>query len=385
MIRKYILNKESYYGRGSIEILKTFVSKEKCKKVFIITDNIIVESKNLEKLLQIMNESNVNSEVYSNVIPNPPIRCVDESLILAKEYKPDLIIGLGGGSVMDVAKVVALMYQNPEIKDVRELEKKGYVEKEAFPFILIPTTNGTGSESTITAIITNEEEKLKFVIQSPSFVPKVIIVDADFTDTMSDEIAASTGMDALTHAIEAFTTKNAWELSDMYSLQAIKLIYNNIKLAVIDKDKEAIESMALAQNIAGMGFSNTGLGIVHSLAHPLGAVYNTPHGIANAMLLPYVIRFNGEKVYEKYRKILIEAIGIDARYFNKEDIIKELSEQIEKLNLNLGLKEKLYELKVKREDLPMLAEKALSDGCTRYNPVDVTKEDLISIYEKAYE
>lgn len=381
---RMILNETSYFGRGSREVLISEIQKRNFKKILVITDNSLIEAGVSKKVIELLEKANLDFKVFSDIKQNPNVANVQEGVKIFKEYMADSLIAIGGGSVIDTAKAIGIVIANPEFSDVVSLDAVADTKHKSIPLIALPTTAGTAAEVTINYVITDEKNVKKMVCVDPNDIPVVAIVDSELMESMPKSLAAATGMDALTHAIEGYITKAHWTMSDMYHMQAIKLIFANIEKAVNDKDTEAIENMALAQYIAGQGFSNVGLGIVHSLAHQLGAVYDTPHGLANALLLPYVMKYNGEVVYDRFKNILKE-LGINVSNLNsKDEIIKAFTDEIRRLNNSLGIPDKLSKINVKKEDIPMLAKKAMNDICTGGNPRETSAEDIEKIYNEAF-
>ena len=303
---------------------------------------------------------------------------------MCKSEKCDLIVAVGGGSSIDTAKGISIIIANPDRADVVSLNGASNTKNKGLPIIALPTTAGTAAEVTINYVITDPEKEIKMVCVDEHDIPIIAIVDTELMASMPKSVASSTGMDALTHAIEGYITKSRNIMSQMFSMKAIQLIYDNLAKAVNEKDQDAINKVGLGQYIAGMAFSNVGLGIVHSMAHQLGAVYDTPHGLANAILLPTVMEFNGEVSYEEFRKILTEAMHIDATEFTKEEVIKTFCECIRNLSNDVGITQTVKDVGAKKEDFEMLADKAMVDPCKPGNPRDVTKEDFIMLYNKAW-
>ena len=303
---------------------------------------------------------------------------------MCKEFKADLIVAVGGGSSIDTAKGISIVMTNPDRSDIVSLNGLSNTKNKGLPMIAIPTTAGTAAEVTINYVITDPEREIKMVCVDEHDIPIISIVDTELMASMPKSVAASTGMDALTHAIEGYITKSRNIMSQMFSMKSIELIYDNLAKAVNEQDQDAINKVGLGQYIAGMAFSNVGLGIVHSMAHQLGAVYDTPHGLANAILLPTVMEFNGEVSYEEYRKILTEAFHIDAKEFTKEEVIKSFCECIKNLSYEVGITQTVKDIGAKKEDFEMLSGKAMEDPCKPGNPREVTKEDFIELYEKAW-
>lgn len=381
-VNRFVLNEMSYFGRGSREMLGSEIIARGYEKVLVVTDKNIVEVGLIHKVLDVLGKNRINYEVFSDVKANPTVQNVQDGVMKCKSAMADVIVAIGGGSVIDTAKGISIVMNNPEFSDIVSLSGTANTKKKGMPIIALPTTAGTAAEVTINYVITDPETQTKMVCVDPHDIPVLAIIDSELMESMPTNLAAATGMDALTHAIEGYITKGAWELSDMFHLRAIQLIFASLPKAINERSTAAIENMGLAQYVAGMGFSNVGLGIVHSLAHQLGAVYDTPHGLANAILLPHVMRFNGEVCYERFRRIL-NSLGIDARRMSKEEVIDTFVSRLKLLSVSVGINQTLKDVGVKEEDIPMLAEKALKDACTPGNPREVTKEDMIAIYKAA--
>ena len=382
MSTKFVLNETSYFGRGAREELVGEIKKRNFKKVFLVTDKSLVQAGVIDKVTEVLENAKIKYDMYSEIKPNPTIKNVLDGVSACKKSRADLIVAVGGGSSMDTAKGISIVMTNPDRKDIVSLNGASNTVNRGMPLIAMPTTAGTAAEVTINYVITDEERKIKMVCVDPNDIPIIAIVDSELMASMPKSLAAATGMDALTHAVEGYITKAHNTMSDMFHLRAIQLIFENLPAAVNEKEPKAVENMGLAQYIAGMGFSNVGLGIVHSMAHQLGAVYDTPHGLANAILLPTVMKFNGEVCYERFRDILI-AIGVDAKVFTKEEIIKTFIEKIKDLSEKVGITQTVKDTGCKIEDLPMLADKAMEDPCKPGNPREVTKEDFIELFKEA--
>ena len=382
MSTKFVLNETSYFGRGAREELVGEIKKRNFKKVFLVTDKSLVQAGVIDKVTEVLENAKIKYDMYSEIKPNPTIKNVLDGVSACKKSRADLIVAVGGGSSMDTAKGISIVMTNPDRKDIVSLNGASNTVNRGMPLIAMPTTAGTAAEVTINYVITDEERKIKMVCVDPNDIPIIAIVDSELMESMPKSLAAATGMDALTHAVEGYITKAHNTMSDMFHLRAIQLIFENLPVAVNEKEPKAVENMGLAQYIAGMGFSNVGLGIVHSMAHQLGAVYDTPHGLANAILLPTVMKFNGEVCYERFRDILI-AIGVDAKVFTKEEIIKTFIEKIKDLSEKVGITQTVKDTGCKIEDLPMLADKAMEDPCKPGNPREVTKEDFIELFKEA--
>lgn len=376
---RFVLNETSYHGSGAISNIVPEIVARGFKKAFVASDPDLVKFGVTQKVTKLLKEAKVEYSLYSNIKPNPTIENVQTGVKAFKEAKADCIIAIGGGSSMDTAKAIGIIIANPEFEDVRSLEGVAPTKKPCVPIIAVPTTAGTASEVTINYVITDVEKNRKFVCVDTHDIPVVAVVDPDMMSSMPKGLTAATGMDALTHAIEGYITKGAWALSDMFHLEAIRLISKNLRGAVANTP-EGREGMALGQYVAGMGFSNVGLGIVHSMAHPLGAVYNTPHGVANAIILPTVMEYNASETGEKYREIA-RAMGVKGvDEMTQEEYRKAAVDAVKKLSQDVGIPTNLKEI-VKAEDIPFLAQSAMDDACRPGNPKDPTLEDIIKLYE----
>lgn len=383
-ITKFVLNETSYFGEGARSVLPEEIKKRGFKKVLVVTDKSLYEVGVSKKITDLLDENNIEYGVFHEVLPNPPIDNVNKGIAICKEIGADLIVAVGGGSSIDTAKGISIVMTNPDRADIVSLNGASNTKNKGLPIIALPTTAGTAAEVTINYVITDPAREIKMVCVDEHDIPIIAIVDTELMASMPKSIAASTGMDALTHAIEGYITKSRNTMSQMFSMKAIQLIYHNLDKAVNEKDQEAINQVGLGQYIAGMGFSNVGLGIVHSMAHQLGAVYDTPHGLANAILLPTVMKFNGEVSYEEFRQILIEGFDINAKDFTKEEVIKTLCDKIKDLSEKVGIIQTVKDTGAKEEDFSMLADKAMEDPCKPGNPREVTKEDFINLYREAY-
>ena len=383
-IEKFVLNETSYFGEGARKVLPEEIKKRGFKKVLVVTDESLYKAGVSTKITDLLEANKINYVLFHDVKPNPPIKNVLDGVEMCKSEKCDLIVAVGGGSSIDTAKGISIIIANPDRSDVVSLNGASNTKNKGLPIIALPTTAGTAAEVTINYVITDPEKEIKMVCVDEHDIPIIAIVDTELMASMPKSVASSTGMDALTHAIEGYITKSRNIMSQMFSMKAIQLIYDNLAKAVNEKDQDAINKVGLGQYIAGMAFSNVGLGIVHSMAHQLGAVYDTPHGLANAILLPTVMEFNGEVSYEEFRKILIEAMHIDATEFTKEEVIKTFCECIKNLSNDVGITQTVKDVGAKKEDFEMLAEKAMVDPCKPGNPRDVTKEDFIMLYNKAW-
>ena len=380
MSRRIILNEISYHGFGAINHIVDEVRGNKFKKAFICTDLGLIKAGLTKKITDLLEKENLEYEVFSDIQENPTIENVKNGVEAFKKSGADYIIAVGGGSPMDAAKAVGIIITNPEFEDVRSLEGVADTKNKCVPLIAVATTAGTAAEVTINYVITDVEKNRKFVCVDPHDLPIVAIVDPDMMMTMPKELTAATGMDALTHAIEGFTTKAAWTMTDMFHLKAIELIGKSLRDSVAGKP-EGREKMALASYLAGMGFSNVGLGIVHSMAHPLGAFYNTPHGIANAIILPTVMEYNAEYTGEKFRDIA-KALGVKhTGKMTPEEYRKAAVEEVKKLASDVGIPSSLKGI-MDIKDLDFIAESALNDVCTGGNPRETNLEDIKELYKK---
>ena len=379
MANRFILNETSYHGAGAIEAIADEAKGREFKKAFVCSDPDLIKFGVTKKVLDVLDGAGLAYEVYSNIKPNPTIENVQSGVAAFKAAGADYIIAIGGGSSMDTAKGVGIIIANPDFADVRSLEGVAPTTKKSVPIFAVPTTAGTAAEVTINYVITDAEKNRKMVCVDPKDIPVVAFVDPDMMSSMPKGLTAATGMDALTHAIEGYITAGAWELSDMFHLKAIEIIAKNLRGAV-ENTKEGREGMALGQYVAGMGFSNVGLGIVHSMAHPLGALYDTPHGVANAIILPTVMEYNAEATGEKYREIAraMGVEGVDA--MSQEEYRKAAIDAVKKLSEDVGIPADLKEI-VKREDIPFLAQSAYDDACRPGNPKETSVEDITKLYE----
>ena len=386
MAIKFVLNETSYFGKEARGALAEEITKRKFKKVFLVSDKSLVNAGVTAKVEEIFKNANIDYTLYDEIKPNPTIKNVTDGVEACKASGADVIVTVGGGSSMDTAKGISIVMTNPDRADIKSLNGASNTINRGMPVIALPTTAGTASEVTINYVITDEDRKIKMVCVDPNDIPIVAIIDSDLMASMPKTLAAATGMDALTHAVEGYITKAHNEISDMFHMQAIKMIFKYLPAAVNEKDEEAIEMMGLAQYIAGMGFSNVGLGIVHSMAHQLGAVYDTPHGLANAILLPTVMRFNGEDpaTAQRFREILCEIGRPDAANLNDQDVINTFVWMISELSKSVGITQRVRDVGAKEEDFEMLADKAMQDPCKPGNPREVSKEDFIELFRRAF-
>ena len=377
-VNRFVLNAMSFHGHGAINEIPGIVASKGFKKAFVASDPDLVKFGVTAKVTDLLAKNGIEFEVYSNIKPNPTIENVQEGVDAYKASGADFMITIGGGSSMDTGKGIGIIVNNPEVYDVRSLEGVAPTKKRTVFTIAVPTTGGTGAESTINYVITDVEKKRKFVCVDPNDIPDVAVVDPDMMSSMPKGLTASTGMDALTHAIEGYTTKGAWELSDCLDLEAIKLIAKNLRKAV-QNDPDGREGMALAQYVTAMAYSNVGLGIAHSMAHTLGAVYDTPHGVACAMMLPIVMEFNKDFTGEKY-KAIAEAFDIDTTGMDQEAYRKAAIDAVQQLSVDVGIPTKLE--KLKEEDLPFLCESAAADACAPGNPREASLADYEAMFRK---
>ena len=378
MANRFILNETSYHGAGAIQSIADEVKARGYKKAFVCSDPDLVKFGVTKKVLDVLEGAGLDYELYSNIKPNPTIENVQTGVETYKKSGADYLIAIGGGSSMDTSKAIGIIINNPEFEDVRSLEGVAPTKNKSVPILAVPTA-GTAAEVTINYVITDAEKNRKMVCVDPKDIPVIAFVDPEMMSTMPKGLTAATGMDALTHAIEGYITAAAWELSDMFHLKAIEIISKSLRGAV-ENTPEGREGMALGQYIAGMGFSNVGLGIVHSMAHPLGALYDTPHGIANAIILPTVMEYNAEATGEKYRDIA-KAMGVEGtESMTQEEYRKAAVDAVKKLAKDVGIPENLKDI-VKKEDIPFLAQSAYDDACRPGNPKETSVEDITKLYE----
>ena len=379
---RYVFNEISYFGWGAREVLPNEILSRNFKKALLVTDDNLIKLGLTNKVSELLDSNKIEYITFSDIKSNPTISNVKKGLKICKKYHCDYIVAVGGGSVIDVAKAIGIVMTNPEYKDIKSLEGIVETKNKSLPIIALPTTHGTAAEVTINYVIIDEEEKYKMVCVDPHDIPILSIIDSELMSGMPALVAAATGMDALTHAMECYITKGHNEMTDMFALKAINLIYNNLESAV-NKDKQAIENMALAQYIAGMGFSNAGLGIVHSMAHQLGAMYDTPHGVANAMLLPYVLEWNGEVCVDRFVD-MGKAMGLDMSGVMGYNAVKKVADAIKELDERLDIPSHIKLVGGKEEDIPLLAKKAFNDLCTAGNPRETSLEEFEELFKIAF-
>lgn len=379
MANRIVLNETSYHGKGAIAEIANEAKKRGFKKAFVCSDPDLIRFGVTKKVLDVLDNNSLAYEVYSNIKPKPTIENVQTGVEAFRKSGADYLIAIGGGSSMDTAKAIGIVINNPEFADVRSLEGVAPTKKPCVPIIAVPTTAGTAAEVTINYVITDVEKQRKFVCVDVHDIPVVAVIDPDMMSSMPKGLTAATGIDALTHAIEGYITKGAWEMTDMFHLKAIEIISKNLRGAVANTP-EGREGMALGQYIAGMGFSNVGLGIVHSMAYTLGAVYDTPHGVGNAILLPAVMEYNAPATGEKYREIA-RAMGVEGvDEMSQEEYRKAAVDAVRKLSEDVGIPKDLKNI-VKREDLDFLAESAYADACRPGNPRDTSVEEIKALFE----
>ena len=379
MANRIVLNETSYHGAGAIKEIANEVKVRGFAKAFVCSDPDLIKFGVTKKVTDVLDEAGLAYEIYSNIKPNPTIENVQTGVAAFKASGADYLTAIGGGSSMDTAKAIGIIINNPEFEDVRSLEGVAPTKKPCVPIIAVPTTAGTAAEVTINYVITDVEKKRKFVCVDTHDIPVVAVIDPDMMSSMPKGLTASTGMDALTHAIEGYITKGAWEMTDMFHLKAIEIISNSLRGAVANTP-EGREGMALGQYVAGMGFSNVGLGIVHSMAHSLGAVYDTPHGVANAILLPTVMEYNAPCTGDKY-KYIAKAMGVEGvENMSQEEYRKAAVDAVKKLSADVGIPADLKAI-VKEEDLDFLSESAYADACRPGNPRDTSVEEIKELYK----
>lgn len=380
MANRFVLNETSYHGKGAIDAIATEIKARAFKKAFVCSDPDLIKLGITKKVTDILDAAEIPYDIYSDIKPNPTIENVQNGVAAFKASSADCIVAIGGGSSMDTAKAIGIIIENPEFADVKSLEGVAPTKNKCTPIIAVPTTAGTAAEVTINYVITDAENSRKMVCVDVHDIPVVAVVDPDMMASMPKGLTAATGMDALTHAIEGYITKGAWEMSDMFHIKAIEIIAKSLRGAVNGCDIGR-EGMALGQYIAGMGFSNVGLGIVHSMAHPLGAVYDTPHGVANAIILPTVMEYNAPATGEKYRDIA-KAMGVEDAYtMSLEDARKAAVDAVKKLSADVGIPADLKSI-VKPEDVDFLSQSAYDDACRPGNPRDTSVEEIKELYLK---
>ena len=382
MSYRFILNEVSYFGPGARKELPEVLNRLGGKKVFVVTDKGLLKFGVAKMVTDVMDEAGIPYEIFSEVKPNPTVTNVKDGLEAFKESKANVIVAIGGGSAMDTAKGIGIVANNPEFGDIASLEGCAPTKHKSVPIVALPTTAGTAAETTINYVIIDEDKQKKMVCVDPNDIPAVAIIDAELMYSLPKGLTAATGMDALTHAIEGYITKGAWEMSDMFELEAIRMISKYLPVAVEEPtNADARNGMAVAQYIAGMAFSNVGLGLVHGMAHPMGSLFDVPHGVANALLLPTIMEFNMPACLNKYPEIA-KAMGIDVSGMTKEQASQAACDAVKDLAIKVGIPQHLSELGITAEDIPALAQQALEDVCTPGNPRDVTLDDIKALYAK---
>lgn len=382
MINRFVLNEVSYFGPGARKVLPQEIKRLGLHKAFVATDKELIKFGVAGKVLSVLEEAGIPYEVFSEIKPNPTVSNVKAGVKAYAESGADFILAIGGGSSIDTAKAIGIITNNPEFSDVVSLEGVADTRRKSVPVIALPTTAGTAAEVTINYVITDEQNQKKMVCVDPNDIPAIAIVDAELMYTLPKGLTAATGMDALTHAIEGLITKGAWEMSDMFEIKAIEMINRYLETAVNNPtDAEARNGMAVAQYIAGMAFSNVGLGVVHGMAHPLGAIFDIPHGVANALLLPTIMEFNMPAALDKYVEIA-KAMNVYAAGMSKEEAAQAAVKAVKELSLRIGIPQHLTELGITENDLDRLATAAVADVCTPGNPREVNKEIILELYKK---
>ena len=382
MVNRFILNEVSYFGPGARKELPTVVKNRGWKKALGVTDKGLMKFGVAKMVLDVLDEAGIAYEIYDEVKPNPTVTNVTNGVEACKKAGADFLVAIGGGSSMDTAKGIGIITTNPEFADVVSLEGVAPTKHKTLPIVALPTTAGTAAETTINYVIIDERRQQKMVCVDPNDIPDVAIIDAELMYSLPKSLTAATGMDAMTHAIEGLITKAAWEMSDMFELKAIEMIHKYLPIAVFEpKNPEGRNGMAVAQYIAGMAFSNVGLGVDHGMAHPLSALHDVPHGVACAMLLPTVMRFNMPVSIDKYVQIA-KAVGVYKDNMTREEAAEAACQAIEDLSKLVGIPQHLTDLGITEADIPALAEQAITDVCTPGNPREVSKDDIIALYHK---
>ena len=383
-MNRIILNETSYFGAGCRSVIAVEAARRGFKKAFFVTDKDLIKFGVAAEIIKVFDDNQIPYELYSDVKANPTIANVQNGVAAYKASGADFIVALGGGSSIDTAKGIGIVVNNPDFADVKSLEGVADTKHKAVPTFALPTTAGTAAEVTINYVIIDEDARKKMVCVDPNDIPAIAIVDAELMYTLPKGLTASTGLDALTHAIEGLITKGAWEMSDMFEIKAIEMIARYLETAVFEPtNAEARNGMAVAQYIAGMAFSNVGLGVVHGMAHPLGAIFDIPHGVANALLLPVIMEFNAPAALSKYVDIA-KAMNVYKDGMSREEAAKAAVEAVKALSVKVGIPQHLSELGIKEEDLPRLAASAIADVCTPGNPREVTEEIILELYKKAF-
>lgn len=380
MINRFILNEVSYFGPGARKMLPEAIERLGKKKALVVTDPGLVKFGVAGMVTDVLDKAGISYEVFSDVKPNPTVTNVTNGIEAFRKAGADMIVAIGGGSSIDTAKGIGIVISNPDFADIVSLEGCAPTKNKSVPIIALPTTAGTAAETTINYVIIDEEKQKKMVCVDPNDIPAVAIIDAELMYSLPKSLTAATGMDALTHAIEGYITKGAWEMSDMFEIEAVRMIARYLPVAVEEPDNaDARNGMAVAQYIAGMAFSNVGLGLVHGMANPLGSLFDVPHGVANALLLPTIMRFNKEECLDKYPAIA-RAMGVDTDGMTAEQASDAACEAVQALALKVGIPQHMAELGITENDIPRLAEQALADVCTPGNPRDVTLDQIVELY-----
>ncbi len=381
MINRFILNEVSYFGPGAREVLPEVIERLGGKKALVVTDKGLIKFGVAKLVTDVLDKAGIAYTIFSEVKPNPTVTNVKDGIAAFKAAEADFIIAIGGGSSMDTAKAVGIVVKNPEFSDIVSLEGCAPTKNKSVPIIAMPTTAGTAAETTINYVIIDEDKQKKMVCVDPNDIPAVAIIDAELMYSLPRGLTAATGMDALTHAIEGYITKAAWEMSDMFEIEAVRMIARYLPIAVEEPSNPVGRNgMAEAQYIAGMAFSNVGLGLVHGMAHPMGSLFDIPHGVANALLLPTIMEFNMPKCLDKYPQIA-EAMGGDIKGMTREEASQAAVDSVRALAVKVGIPQHLSELGISEKDIPALAEQALADVCTPGNPRDVTLDEIIALYK----
>ena len=382
MVQRFILNETSYFGPGARKVLPEVIDRLGKKKALVVTDKGLIKFGVAKMVTDVLDEAGVAYEIFSEVKPNPTVTNVKDGVAAFKAAQADLLIAIGGGSAMDTAKGIGIVVANPDFADIVSLEGCAPTKNKSIPMVALPTTAGTAAETTINYVIIDEEKKKKMVCVDPNDIPAVAIIDAELMYSLPKSLTAATGMGALTHAIEGYITKGAWEMSDMFEIEAIRMIARYLPVAVDEpQDPEGRNGMAVAQYIAGMAFSNVGLGLVHGMAHPMGSLFDVPHGVANALLLPTIMEFNMPKCLDKYPHIA-EAMGVDIKGMTKEQASQAAVDAVRDLAIRVGIPQHLTDLGIKESDIPALAEQAIADVCTPGNPRDCNIDEIKALYKK---
>lgn len=382
MSYRFILNEMSYFGPGARKELPEVLRRLGAEKVFVVTDKGLLKFGVAKMVTDVMDAAGISYEIFSEVKPNPTVTNVQEGLKAFKESKSNVIVAIGGGSAIDTAKGIGIVANNPEFADIVSLEGCAPTKHKSVPIVALPTTAGTAAETTINYVIIDEEKQKKMVCVDPNDIPAVAIIDAELMYSLPKGLTAATGMDALTHAIEGYITKGAWQMSDMFELEAIRMISKYLPVAVEEPTNvDARNGMAVAQYIAGMAFSNVGLGLVHGMAHPMGSLFDVPHGVANALLLPTIMEFNMPACLDKYPEIA-KAMGVDISGMTREQASQAACEAVKALSVRVGIPQHLSELGITAKDIPALAQQAIEDVCTPGNPREVTIDDIKALYAK---